>query len=615
MADAATVGRSFGRSTSIGLALLLVPLVAAADPPFRVARISFLSGSVSVRPAAADDWSAPTVNYPLTIGDHLWTNRNGRAELQLGSTVVRLGDSTSVSVLDLDRQIAQLRMTQGTIAVSVREIQDDDVVEVDTPNAAISLLRPGFYRLEVNEAGDATSVTIRRGAAQVTTGTMTAPVDSGQSVTISGLDAPKYDARAPARPDEWEDWCAWRDRRAENLVTAQYVPSDMVGYQDLDEFGTWQTADPYGAVWVPNVSAGWVPYRFGHWVWVDPWGWTWVDDAPWGFAPFHYGRWAWVSSGWVWVPGPRFVRPAYTPALVVFVGGSTWHASFPRGGVPIGWFPLGPREVFVPAYTVTPAYLRVANAAAINVTNVTITNVTNLTYVNKTVPGAITVVSRETFSQARPVAGAVMAIPRDLAASAPLATPEASGAVRPAHVVASNAGRVQAPPAAAVNRQVVVRTLPPTSAPQSIVRAAPGAKPSVPLREAPSTADPVRKAPAVVPGSPSSSIRVNPDSRAADISQRQAQERVEIESRHQAERAALEARQRNEAARQAEQAQRAQAEQARRDTELRQERERRELDERQIREHAELANRQQQERPPPAVKPNAPTAKKDEKKK
>jgi hypothetical protein len=290
------VGRSFERSVWLGLAVLLVPLAAAADPPLSAARVSFLSGSVSVRPAAADDWGAATLNYPLTIGDHLWTNRNGRAELQLGSSVVRLGDSTSMGVLNLDQQIAQVRLTQGSISVSVRGITGDDVVEIDTPNAAVSLLRPGFYRVDVNEAGDVTALTVRRGAAQATSGTTAFSVDAGQSVTISGLDAPRYDLRSPTRPDEWEDWCAWRDRRVENLITAQYVPPDMVGYEDLDEFGVWQTTDLYGPVWVPNVSAGWVPYRFGRWVWVDPWGWTWVDDAPWGFAPFHYGRWAWCQT-------------------------------------------------------------------------------------------------------------------------------------------------------------------------------------------------------------------------------------------------------------------------------------------------------------------------------
>ena len=45
---------------------------ALADPSGRVARISFIGGSVSFRPASLDEWSLASLNYPLTIGDHVW---------------------------------------------------------------------------------------------------------------------------------------------------------------------------------------------------------------------------------------------------------------------------------------------------------------------------------------------------------------------------------------------------------------------------------------------------------------------------------------------------------------------------------------------------------------
>ncbi len=57
----------------------------------------------------------------------------------------------------------------------------------------------------------------------------------------------------------------------------QYVSRDVIGYEDLDEHGSWRVVEGYGNVWVPNrVAADWAPYRDGHWAWVDPWGWTWV---------------------------------------------------------------------------------------------------------------------------------------------------------------------------------------------------------------------------------------------------------------------------------------------------------------------------------------------------
>ena len=113
---------------------------AAADPPNRVARISYISGSVSLRSASIDEWSAATRNYPLTVGDHLWTDRGGRAELELGSTFVRIGPLTEFSVLNLDDRMAQLRVTQGTAVLRVRDLLDEGV-EIDTPNGAVGQTR------------------------------------------------------------------------------------------------------------------------------------------------------------------------------------------------------------------------------------------------------------------------------------------------------------------------------------------------------------------------------------------------------------------------------------------------------------------------------------------
>src|SRR5262249_54200168 len=161
-----------------------------------------------------------------------------------------------------------------------------------------------------------------------------------------------------------------------------YVPASMIGYEDLDDYGAWDTVPDYGPVWIPRVGAEWVPYREGHWAWIDPWGWTWIDDEPWGFAPFHYGGWVRISRGRCWVPGRSVARPVYAPALVAFVGGSDWSASLSIGE-PIGWFPLGPREVYRPWYRTSPEYVRVVNVP--HVTNVNVTNI-NVTYVNRTVP-------------------------------------------------------------------------------------------------------------------------------------------------------------------------------------------------------------------------------------
>ena len=443
------------------LVLVVSTASALADPPERVARISFIGGPVSFRPASLDEWSVASVNYPLTIDDHLWTDRGGRTELQLGSSVVRVAPFTELSVLNLDDQTAQLRLTQGTVSVRIRNLADTDVFEIDTPSGAVSLVQPGLYRVDVNEAGDSVVVTVRQGEAQVTTDA-TFSVHGEQSAVLTGIDAPQSDVRAAVRIDEFEDWCLTRDRRAENAQTARYVSPAVIGYEDLEANGTWQTVPDYGPVWVPRVSAEWVPYRFGRWAWVEPWGWTWIDDASWGFAPFHYGRWAFLPArGWAWVPGTIVARPVYAPALVAFVGGSNWSASFRLGTGPVAWFPLGPREVFVPVYRVTPAYVQRVNVPHVTNVNVTNINVTNITYVNRGVPGAVTAVSRETFVQARPVGGAAVAVSREQLQAASVVGTAPQVAPQRVSVAGQAQARAAMPSQAAVTRRVVVRTAPP----------------------------------------------------------------------------------------------------------------------------------------------------------
>jgi hypothetical protein len=246
----------------------------------------------------------------------------------------------------------------------------------------------------------------------------------------------------------------------------------MTGYEDLDEYGDWSYVAGYGPCWRPRaVVADWAPYRFGHWVYVGPWGWTWVEDEPWGFAPFHYGRWASVRGGWFWVPGPVVVRPIWAPALVAFVGGGPGFRF--SAGVGVGWFPLAPGEVYLPGYHVSRAYVNNVNITntTVSVTRVTNvyntvivnrnTTVNNVTYVNQRVNNGVTVVSHDTFVNARPVAGNVMRVDQRELAAAPvshLARPE------PIRTSVIGAGRpvTVRPPAAIISRPVVaVRTPPP----------------------------------------------------------------------------------------------------------------------------------------------------------
>ena len=384
--------QKFDRAIAIAFATLALILSssfsapASADPPSRVARLGYTSGAVSFSPAGEQDWVKARINRPLTIGDRLWLDRGARAELQVGNASIRLGGGASAKLLNLDDRTAQVQLTQGTLNVRVRRLAQGQVFEIDTPNLAFSIRAPGLYRVEVDLNGDATTVTVRSGRGEVFGDSAAYLVDSGQSYRFVGTDLRDYEFRDISRYDDFDRWSNDRDRLSERSISARYVSSDVIGYEDLDNYGTWRVVSGYGNVWVPSrVSRGWSPYRDGHWAWIDPWGWTWVDDAPWGFAPSHYGRWANMSGTWGWIPGPVRSRAVYAPALVAFIGGSNFSLSISSGGNGgIGWFPLGPREVYRPSYPVSRGYFDNVNTSNTVINNTQITNVYNNTNITNT---------------------------------------------------------------------------------------------------------------------------------------------------------------------------------------------------------------------------------------
>ena len=48
----------------------------------------------------------------------------------------------------------QIRVTEGTINLRVLRLEDQESIEADTPNLAFTVLRPGRFRINVNEAGE-----------------------------------------------------------------------------------------------------------------------------------------------------------------------------------------------------------------------------------------------------------------------------------------------------------------------------------------------------------------------------------------------------------------------------------------------------------------------------
>ena len=391
-----------------------------ADPPGSVARLNLMEGGVSFLPAElagsgdATAWTPAIANRPLTSGDRLWAGPGARTELHVGSTTLRMNEQTSLDFLTLDDNVTRLRLGQGTLRLRVRTLFGGQRLEIDTPNLAFVINKPGDYRIDANPSSDTTRVVAQSGGGAIYG-------DSGTPLTLGSQQQGSFTGTdlAPAAPgasmqDSFDAWAIARDRREEQSVSARYIPREIVGYQQLDSYGDWSQDPGYGAIWLPRaMPADWAPYRAGHWSWISPWGWTWIDDAPWGFAPFHYGRWAQIGPRWAWVPGRPEPRPVYAPALVAFVGGgigaATWNISLGAGFPPrpgVGWFPLAPGEAFRPAYQASPRYVTQIN------NNIVVNNVVNNTnvYRYQRQPSAVTVTNAADFARGRPGRGSFQAV-------------------------------------------------------------------------------------------------------------------------------------------------------------------------------------------------------------
>jgi len=451
---------TYNRAVLFALALFTLGAAAAmADPPSIVARLNLVEGQVSFHPGSLDDWAPAVLNYPLTAGDHLWTEAGSRAELHAGSTVIRMDGGTEISFLNLDDQVVQVGVTQGSVNVRLWQLDPGDNVELDTPNAVVTLQEPGSYTVTVQDE-QTTAVAVRGGRVEVSASGNDFTVPAGQVANLSGSGSIAYYLTPLEPPSPWDAWYASRDGREQRQASFQYVPRGMIGAEDLDDNGSWVVLAGYGPCWTPNrVAPGWAPYKFGRWAWVAPWGWTWVDDAPWGFAPFHYGRWAFVTGRWVWVPGTMVARPVYAPALVVFVGGGPGDPN--ASG--IGWFPLGPREVYVPPYAVSTTYVQRVNVTTVNITveHIERINVTQVTYVNRTAPYAVTAVPRQMFTAGRPTGGNTISFTMDQARRAPIIGMGATVAPQRESVIFnSQAAPAPRPPAQVVGRPVFGRLVP-----------------------------------------------------------------------------------------------------------------------------------------------------------
>ncbi|MDN3922864.1 DUF6600 domain-containing protein [Roseateles violae] len=343
-----------------------------ADPPARVGRIAEVYGDAWLFDTEAKDWVRVSRNQTIGQGDRLRTDERSRVALRIGSTSVWLDERSDLEFTLLDEGQVLLSLDKGDLGLRLRSPDAATDYKIRTREGTLIPENKGLYRIEQIDRGARAFAWAGRLRFESSRGSEIAPtlLEPGEQAEFWWAGGPRVERqRIEGNNDGFADWMLSQDQREAGIAVAEsqrYVSPEMTGAEELDRHGRWEQSPEYGAVWTPyQVAVDWAPYRYGHWAWTRYWGWAWVDDAPWGFAPFHYGRWVMWGGRWCWAPGRYVARPVYSPALVAWVGTGAVSVGVSVGGRPppprYGWYPLAPRENYVPAYRHTPTYMRRIN--------------------------------------------------------------------------------------------------------------------------------------------------------------------------------------------------------------------------------------------------------------
>src|SRR5215472_8391409 len=118
----------------LSLAFTMSAMAQDDDPPPQAGRLSIVNGNVSIQPAGAQDWGQAYLNYPIGPGDRIFTDADGRAEIEVGRTYVRVGPNSDVTFVDFNSQGVTFGAAQGALHVRTRGLWEGQSLYVQTPS-------------------------------------------------------------------------------------------------------------------------------------------------------------------------------------------------------------------------------------------------------------------------------------------------------------------------------------------------------------------------------------------------------------------------------------------------------------------------------------------------
>src|ERR1700751_6053283 len=145
-------GRNSLMAIAAAACLALIPLASPAqddDPPQQAGRLSIVNGSVSIQPAGTQDWGQAYLNYPVGPGDRIFTDTDGRAEVQVGRTYVRIGPSSDVTFVDFSSNDITFGPAQASLPFPTFGLWDGQSLYIQTPSGSSTVTGPADFRVDV----------------------------------------------------------------------------------------------------------------------------------------------------------------------------------------------------------------------------------------------------------------------------------------------------------------------------------------------------------------------------------------------------------------------------------------------------------------------------------
>ena len=358
----------------------------AAEPELGGGRISLIQGQVLIQTKDAEEWIEASVNFPITDGDRIMTERDGRVELNLkNGTYVRIGEESQLDIIaltfDRGKTLIHLNQLEGRVYVNHRPITEEaSPLYIDLPYGVLSSYVPSRFRVDLTPSE--VKIYVLEGSVEFQKDGRPIPLTQGK--TLIAREGSNAEVAQLYGRDEWDRWNESRDNELfQRRHAREYLPPELEsqGYE-MEGNGQWVYTPEYQYVWVPTVVVGWAPFQHGYWAWRRG-IYCWVPYEPWGWVPFHYGRWVHIHiHGWVWAPPFRH-------AVIWNPGAVAWHIMSTH----VSWVPLAPGEIYYGHRHYGPH--------SVNINRVNI-NIQKNFYINAKIKNAVATVHRDSFFRRNP---------------------------------------------------------------------------------------------------------------------------------------------------------------------------------------------------------------------